>query len=236
MTDATLIPTGSAERIPPDNDGSIRRCGPRDAAAVAVVAMRCAWRRRRDATFTQGVLHLAMWPLGAILLALESHCLWVNPDQTAIVAARPTTGRRRLRLTLFLAGGVVLPMLIITGLAINIGADDQLLVVCIALMALLVAPLRRCRRIPTLEDARRSLSGPGVLEASNLLASAPGAGLALTRSLCAMADATGTTIVAEARGAARQRLYRRLGFTAVAEASGAALIVRSPQDPKTAAR
>ena len=105
---------------------------------------------------------------------------------------------------------------------------------CGVLMGLLLVPLRRCRRIPALEDARRNVSSSGVMEACNLLASVPGAGLALARSLCAMADATGTTIVAEARGDARQRLYRRLGFATVAEASGAALIVRSPQDPKPA--
>jgi hypothetical protein len=51
-----------------------------------------------------------------------------------------------------------------------------------------------------------------------------------------MADATGTTVMAEARGAARQRLYRRFGFQTVAEVGGAAIIVRQPREPRGAER
>jgi hypothetical protein len=56
LTDATSIHPRSLQCIVPHaHAGQIRRCGPRDAAAVAAVAARCAWRRRGDATFTQDV-------------------------------------------------------------------------------------------------------------------------------------------------------------------------------------
>lgn len=228
MTDATsTLPPHAFHRARPATREGVHRCGPRDAVAVATLAARCAWRRRKDAPFIQRILRLGIWPAGAILLALESRSLWVNADRTAVLATRPTTDRYLFRIAM-LAGVVLLPIVLIAALAIPTVAENAVLVVSVALMILMLVELPRYRRIPELQDARRNLTGPGVVEATNLLAGSPGAGLALARALCATADATGTTIVAEARGDARQRLYRRLGFTTVAEVSGTALIVRPP--------
>jgi hypothetical protein len=225
VTDATsTLPQRAFHRVRPTAREGLHRCGPRDVVAVATLAARCAWRRRKDAPFIQRILRLGIWPAGAILLALESRSLWVNADRTAMLATRSSAEGHLFRVSL-LAAGVVLPTAVIAALAIPAVAQDAVLVVSIALMLLMLVELPRYRRIPELQAARRKLTGPDVVEATNLLAAAPGAGLALARALCATADATGTTIVAKARGAARQRLYRRLGFTTVTEASGTALIV-----------
>lgn len=229
MTDATsTLPPRAFHRLRPTNSEGLHRCGPRDAVAVAALAARCAWRRRKDAPFIQRILRLGIWPAGAILLALESRSLWVNADRTAMLATRPSAEGHLFRVSL-LAAGVVLPTAVIAALAIPAAAQDAVLVVSVPLMLLMLVELPRYRRIPELQAARRKLTGPDVVEATNLLAAAPGAGLALARALCVRADATGTTIVAEARGDARRRLYRRLGFTTVAEVSGTALIVRPPR-------
>ena len=229
MTDATsTLPPRAFHRLRPTDSEGLHLCGPRDAIAVATLAARCAWRRRKDAPFIQRILRLVIWPAGAILLALESRSLWVNADRTAVLATRPSGEGYLFRIAL-LAAVVVLPTAVVAALAIPPVAQDAVLVVSVPLMILMLDELPRYRRIPELQAARRKLTGPDVVEATNLLAAAPGAGLALARALCATADATGTTIVAEARGHARQRLYRGLGFTTVAEASGTALILRPPR-------
>jgi hypothetical protein len=228
VPDASVIQESVVAQLPAEQATSIRLCRPRDVVAVAALAARCAWRRRRDAPVLERFLRLALWPAGAALLAVEGRSLWVNRQRTAILSTRPSTHRAALRLMPLLLGGVVLPIAVLGVVAIAAGAENEVLVASVTLMVLLLDPLRRRRRVPALAQARRDLRGPGIVEATNLLAASPGAGVALARALCAVADATGTTIVAECRGPARQRLYRRLGFEAVAQALGDAVLVRMP--------
>jgi hypothetical protein len=135
---------------------------------------------------------------------------------------------------LFLSAGVLVPLLLIRAGGAVILGQDVLLQVCSLTMALLLPTMWRVRGIRELLAARRRFAAVGgnALEAVNLIAGTPFAGLALARSLCRYADTTGATIVAEARGKGRQRLYWRLGFQTVAVARDAALIVRSPNPPR----
>ncbi|MEW6474331.1 MAG: hypothetical protein AB1679_18925 [Actinomycetota bacterium] len=228
MPDALTIREAVVAHLPAEQVASVRLCRPRDVAAVAALAVRCAWRRRRDAPVVERFLRLVLWPATATLLALEGRSLWMNSQRTAILSTRPSTDRTALRLMPLLLSGVVLPIAVLGAIGLAAGAENEVLVACLTLMVLLLDLLRRRRRVPVLAEARRNLRGPGVVEATNLVAASPGAGVALARGLCAVADATGTTIVAEASGPARQRLYRRLGFEIVAQASGDAVLVRTP--------
>lgn len=236
MTMAAAMNRESFQRVTAETrHEGIHRCGPRDALAVAIIAIRCAWRRRQDIPPYDLPVRLIAWPLGLMLLALEGRSAWTNPERTAVVSAFPLRGRRRLRVMLFLSAGVLVPLLVIgTGAAVMLG-QDVLLLVCTLTMALLLPTLWKVRGIHELVAARRrfAVMGNNALEAVNLIAGSPFAGLALARSLCRYADTTGTTILAEARGKGRQRLYRRLGFQTVAAARDAALIVRSPNTPRT---
>jgi hypothetical protein len=215
------------------HDG-IHRCGPRDALAVAAIAIRCAWRRRRDIPLYDLPARLVAWPLGLMLLAVEGRSAWTNSERSAVVSAYPLRGRGRLRVMLFLSAGVLVPLLLISAGGAVILGQDVLLVVCSLTMALLLPTLWRVRGIHDLLAARRRFAAVGgnALEGVNLIAGTPFAGLALACGLCRYADTTGTTIVAEARGKGRQRLYWRLGFQTVAEARDAAFIVRSPNPPR----
>lgn len=229
VTKAIGIPDEfTTERPATDPTGSIRLCAPRDLFAIVALAARGAWRRQGDAPLILGLVRLAIWPISAALLVFEGGSLWTNPERTAILAAHPTMSRR-VRLGLILLGCVIVPMLVVVGLAIAVGAEDEVLVASLLVMVLMLECLRHCGGVRALRVAKRNLRGPGVVEATNLLAATPGAGVDLARHLCALADATGTTIVAEARGPARQRLYRRFGFETIAKASGAALIRRVPR-------
>jgi hypothetical protein len=88
-------------------------------------------------------------------------------------------------------------------------------------------PLRGARR-----RVRRALPEP-VWHIQALASVEPGGGRSLGQALTAMADAQGATLLADADGRARLRLYRTAGFMEVASTKRpwgrAAVLVRPPQ-------
>jgi hypothetical protein len=92
---------------------------------------------------------------------------------------------------------------------------------------LLSNPLRKAR-----ERVRRALPEP-VWHVDVLASIDSGAGRALGQALAALADVEAATLLAEADGRARVRLYRAAGFAQVAWTTRpwghAAVLVRSPQ-------
>lgn len=88
-------------------------------------------------------------------------------------------------------------------------------------------PLRTARR-----RVRRALPEP-VWHVDVLASIEPGAGRALGQALAAMADAQAATLLAEADGRARVRLYRAAGFAEATSTTRpwghAAVLVRPPQ-------
>jgi hypothetical protein len=223
----------SADSDPARPRREIRRAGWRDAARVGALLARAHRRvsaRHPDALAFMVRPRLArallMWTAGVLMTVLAE--TWITGAATACLTIQRAGSPWRFRacgLGWVLVGGVVAGVVgfavygalraLLPPVAAELLFDVPVLTEVGFMMTFVVVelagnPLRRARgRI------RRVLAGP-VWHVGALASIEPGAGRALGQALAAMADAHHATLVAEADGRARVRLYRAAGFTEAA--------------------
>jgi hypothetical protein len=236
-------PTG---RLP----GQIRRAGWRDAAQVGLLLARAHRRvsdRHPDALSwwvrPRLIRALILWIAGVLLTVMTE--AWITGAPTACLAIRRTGQPWRFPLSRLawvvvgvgVCGALEVPVYqalhaLLPPLAVELLLDVPPLIVIgftLAFIAveLLSNPLRKAR-----ERVRRALPEP-VWHVDVLASIDSGAGRALGQALAALADVEAATLLAEADGRARVRLYRAAGFAQVAWTTRpwghAAVLVRSPQ-------
>jgi hypothetical protein len=234
--------------------GEIRRAGWRDAPHVGLLLAR-AHRRASDrhpdalSWYIRPPLirALILWIAGALMVVVAE--TWITGAPSACLAIRRSGQPWRFpanRLALLVvgvgvgAGGCAVleaPIdqalrALLPPLAVELVLDAPLLILIGFMLAFIAVefvsnPLRKAR-----ERVRRALPEP-VWHVEALASFEPGAGRALGQALAAMADAEAATLLAEADGRARVRLYRAAGFAQVAWTirpwGHAAVLVRSPQ-------
>ena len=242
-----IDPIRTSRRRPP---GEIRRACWRDAAQVALVLAR-AHRRASDrhpdslSWYVRPPLirTLILWIAGvAMALVTET---WITGAPSACLAIRrtgqpwrfSTSGLACVAVMGAALGALEVPVYqalhaLLPPLAAELVFDAPPLILIGFMLAFIAVelvsnPLRKAR-----ERVRHSLPEP-VWHVDVLASTESSAGRALGQALAAMADAQAATLLAEADGRARVRLYRAAGFAPVAWTTRpwghAAVLVRPPQ-------
>ena len=221
------IDIGVEDRTPRDDQSHetvpARRARLRDARRVARVAAGAA-RRNVDRgrpgrhSHNRPAVQAGLWAASSVHATMMGS-LWISADGDAIADVSPISGPgtveqrvRLLSLVALIGIGLNVPLAVIGPAAVDLAA-----LLFLGLALFLAAQTRRHISSP-LWHARRqllvSIHGPAV-EVSNLASESSGAGMALLREICQYADDTETTIIADADGIARVRLYRPLGLEPV---------------------
>jgi hypothetical protein len=232
----------------------IRRAGWRDAAQVGLLLARAHRRasdRHPDALSwwvrPPLIRALILWTAGVLLTLLTE--AWITGTPSACLAIRRTGQPWRFppsRLAwvvvgVGICGALEVPVYqalhaLLPPLAVEVVLDVPPLIAIGFMLAFIAVelasnPLRKAR-----ERIRHSLPEP-VWHVDLLASTESSAGRALGQALAAMADAEAATLLAEADGRARVRLYREAGFAQVAWTTRpwghAAVLVRPPQPTTT---
>ena len=232
-----LCPIGPTRTPAGPQQDEIRRAGWRDAAQVGLLLAR-AHRRASDrhpdalSWYVRPPLIRAviLWIAGALMAVVAE--TWITGAPSACLAIRRTGQPWRFpvnRLALVVVGvgvgaGVCAVLeapvdqalrALLPRLAVELVLDAPPLILIGFMLAFIAVelasnPLRKGR-----ERVRHALPEP-VWHVEALASLEPGAGRALGQALAAMADAEAATLLAEADGRARVRLYRAAGFAQVA--------------------
>ena len=245
-----LCPIGPIRTPRGRRQGEIRRAGLRDAAQVGLLLARAHRRtsnRHPDALswWVRPALirALILWIAGVLLTVLTE--AWITGAPSACLAIRrhgqpwrfPVGRLAWVVVGVGVCGALEVPVYqalhaLLPPLAVELVIDVPPLIVIGFTLAFIAVelvsnPLRKAR-----ERARHTLPEP-VWHVDVLASIEFDAGRALGQALAAMADAHAATLLAEADGRARARLYRAAGFAQVAWATRpwghSAVLVRSPQ-------